>query len=206
MAEVSPPMAGKAAVFLDRDGVLIEEVGYLSKVGQVRLIAGATEAVAALNRLGVTVVVVTNQSGVARGYFPEERVGEVHRSLDALLAMRGARVDRYYYCPHHPEAEVERYRLRCECRKPRPGLLLRAAAELGVDLARSHLVGDKASDLAAGGAAGCKCILVRTGYGTLVDVTAPDPRWNLVRVAADVGDALWHLLPGLAPAGQKRSA
>ena len=73
-------------------------------------------------------------------------------------------------------------------------------------LARSYLVGDKASDLAAGGAAGCKCILVRTGYGTLVDVTAPDPRWNLVRVAADVGDALWHLLPGLAPAGQKRSA
>jgi D-glycero-D-manno-heptose 1,7-bisphosphate phosphatase len=199
-------MGSRAAVFLDRDGVLVEEVGYLSEVGQVRLIAGAAEAVAALNRAGMPVVVVTNQAGVARGYFSEERVAEVHRFLDGLLAARGARVDRYYYCPHHPEAEVERYRLRCDCRKPRPGMLRRAAMELHLNLAQSHLVGDKASDLAAGGAAGCKSILVRTGYGTLVDLSAADPRWNLIHVAADLAEALWHVLPRSPTAGQKRSA
>src|SRR6266851_9710002 len=121
-------MEKKPAVFLDRDGVLIEEVNYLTEVGQVRLIPGAAEAVAELNRAGVPVVVVTNQAGVARGYFPEERVAEVHVYLDELLAERGARVDRYYYCPHHPDAAVERYRVECECRKPKPGMLRRAAA------------------------------------------------------------------------------
>jgi D-glycero-D-manno-heptose 1,7-bisphosphate phosphatase len=199
-------MGNRPAVFLDRDGVLIEEVRYLSEVGQVRLIAGAAEAVAALNRAGVPVVVATNQAGVAHGYFPEERVAEVHERLDELLARRGAWVDRYYYCPHHPEAEVERYRLRCDCRKPGPGMLRQAAMELGVDLAQSYLVGDKASDLEAGGAGGCKSILVRTGYGTLVDLSAPNPRWNLTAVAADLGAALWHVLPRLATAGQKWSA
>ncbi len=153
------------AVFLDRDGTLIEEVDYLASPDEVRLIPGAADAVARLNALGVPVVVVTNQAGVARGYFPESGVAEVHARLDRLLAERSAHVDRYYVCPHHPTEGAAPYRRECDCRKPRPGLLLRAAAELGLDLAASCMVGDKLSDLEAGAAAGCRTVLVRTGYG-----------------------------------------
>jgi D-glycero-D-manno-heptose 1,7-bisphosphate phosphatase len=188
-------MHNKPAVFLDRDGVLIEEAHYLATGDQVRVLAGAAEALADLNVAGVPVVVVTNQSGVARGYFPEQRVGEIHRRIDELLAAGGAWVDRYYYCPHHPDAAVQQYRVECRCRKPQPGMLRQAAAELGLDLTRSYLVGDKVSDLAAGGAAGCRTILVRTGHGAGEDVTAPEPAWNLVRVATDLGDAVQYLLP-----------
>jgi D-glycero-D-manno-heptose 1,7-bisphosphate phosphatase len=200
------PVQNSAAVFLDRDGVMIEDVHYLSDVGQVRLIPGAAEAIAKLNAAGVAVVVVTNQSGVARGYFSEDRVGEVHARLDELLAECRGRVDRYYYCPHHPDAEVELYRAACECRKPKPGMLHRAAAELGLNLARAYLVGDKASDLAAGGAAGCKTVLVRTGYGARVDVIAGPKAWNLVRVAADLDEAVRHTLAEIKRARLKQSA
>jgi D-glycero-D-manno-heptose 1,7-bisphosphate phosphatase len=194
------------AVFLDRDGVLIEEVNYLSEIGQVRLIPGAAEAVASLNLAGVPVVVVTNQAGVARGYFREDRIGEVHDYLDALLAQRGARVDRYYYCPHHPDAKVERYQIVCDCRKPKPGMLRRASAEMGLDLTRSYLVGDNFSDLGAGGAAGCKTVLVRTGHGAGVEVSAPDQSWNLVGVMAGLNEAVRHLLPEMVRAGLKKTA
>ncbi len=199
-------MPSNPAAFLDRDGVLIEEVNYLCEVGQVRLIPGAAEAVANLNLAGVPVVVVTNQAGVARGYFPEGRVAEVHAYLDELLAERGAWVDRYYYCPHHPDAAVAQYRVECECRKPRPGLLTRAARELGLDLIASFLVGDKASDLAAGGAAGSRTVLVRTGHGAKVDTTAAEARWNLVRVAVDLNEAVRHLLPEMIGTRRKLSA
>ena len=199
-------MPSKPAAFLDRDGVLIEEAHYLSEVEQVHLIPGVAESIANLNLAGVPVVVVTNQAGVARGYFPEDRVAEVHEYLDELLAERGAWVDRYYYCPHHPDAAVEQYRVACECRKPRPGLLTRAAREMGLDLAGSYLVGDKVSDLAAGGAAGCKTLLVRTGHGAKVDTNAVEARWNLVRVAADLNEAVRYLLPEMIGARRKLSA
>ena len=179
------------AVFLDRDGVIIEEVNYLSEVGQVRLLPGAAAAIARLNRRGLPVVVVTNQAGVARGKFPEERVEEVHAYLDLLLARGGARVDRYYYCPHHPEGELPAYRTVCGCRKPRPGMLRQAAAELGLDLARSFLVGDKACDLEAGARAGCRTLLVRTGYGAAVAAAGLDrAALNLRGVAADLAEAV----------------
>src|SRR4051794_9602805 len=132
-------MATRPAVFLDRDGVLIEEAHYLADPARVRPIPGAAEGIHRLNRLGIPVVVVTNQAGVARGLFPEERVREVHDRLAGLLARAGAHVDRFYYCPHHPTAGVGPYRVECACRKPRPGMLLRAAAELGLDLGRSYL-------------------------------------------------------------------
>ena len=155
----------REAVFLDRDGTLIEEVYYLSAPEQVRLIPGATDAVRRLNDAGVLVVVVTNQAGVARGYFPESRVGAVHAHLSALLAERGARIDAFAYCPHHPTEGVGAYRIVCECRKPKPGLLLTAARDLGIDLSRSWMIGDKPCDAEAGKAAGCRSILVRTGHG-----------------------------------------
>lgn len=166
----------REAVFLDRDGTLIEEVNYLSSPEQVRLIPGADAAVRRLNAAGALVVVVTNQAGVARGFFPESRVGEVHAHLSALLAERGARVDAYFYCPHHPTEGLGAYRVACGCRKPEPGLLLAAARALDIDLARSWMIGDKLCDAEAGAAAGCRAILVRTGHGSELpsDVGVPD--------------------------------
>ncbi len=191
-------MRATPALFLDRDGVIIEEVNYLGDVEQVRLIPRAADAIARVNRLKLPVVVVTNQAGVARGLFPEERVAEVHARLDLLLRPAGAWIDRYYHCPHHPTVGAPPYRAVCECRKPRPGLLLRAAADLGLELGRSLLVGDKVSDLEAGARAGTRTILVRTGHGRVarVDELARD-RLNLLGVAADLAEAL-DVWPGRA--------
>jgi|SRR5579871_5659519 len=184
-------MTPRPAIFLDRDGVLIEDVHYLAAPEQVRLIPGSAEAVAVLNRAGWPVVVVTNQAGVGKGLFPLDAVGAVHDHLTNLLATFGATVEGYYFCPHHPEAEIETYRQRCECRKPQPGMLRRAAVELGLDLARSWMVGDRVSDLEAGAAAGCRTILVRTGYGAGQDVLTLDRgRLNLELVAANLADAV----------------
>jgi D-glycero-D-manno-heptose 1,7-bisphosphate phosphatase len=155
----------REAVFLDRDGTLIEEVNYLASPEQVRLIPGAVEAVRKLNDAGLLVIVVTNQAGVARGYFPESRVSEVHERLSLLLGAHGAKIDAYYHCPHHPTEGVGKYRVACECRKPKPGLLLAAASEWGIDLTRSWMIGDKQCDAEAGASAGCRTLLVRTGHG-----------------------------------------
>jgi D-glycero-D-manno-heptose 1,7-bisphosphate phosphatase len=155
----------RAAVFLDRDGTLIEEVGYLDSLERLRLFPFSVDAVRLLNRAGFAVVVVTNQSGVARGYFDEPVVESTHRHLADVLARGGARVDGFYYCPHHPDGRVAAYRMACDCRKPRPGLLLRAARELNVALPRSFVVGDRAHDIATGVNAGVRGVLVRTGYG-----------------------------------------
>jgi len=183
-------MQTRAAVFLDRDGVVIEEVNYLSSPSQVRLLDGAAEAIARLNRLAIPVVVVTNQAGVAHGHFPQSRIDEVHRHLDALLAEHGARVDCYEYCPHHPAAAMADYRVACECRKPAPGMLLRAAAACGLDLGRSWLVGDKLSDLEAGLRAGCRVVLVRTGYGRQTEASLDRLAPARVEVAADLAEAV----------------
>jgi D-glycero-D-manno-heptose 1,7-bisphosphate phosphatase len=180
------------ALFLDRDGVIIEEVEYLSNPSEVRLIPGSAQAIARLNQRGIPVVVVTNQAGVGRGYFPEARVAEVHRHLDRLLAAEGATIDRYYYCPHHPTAAVGPHRVNCPCRKPQPGMLLRAAAELHLNLKHSTIVGDKRSDLEAGLQAGCHAILVRTGYGAEEEKTL-GPLAAKVTVVADLAAAVRNL-------------
>lgn len=185
----------RPAVFLDRDGVLIAEVEYLSDVSQVRLIPGAAAAVRRLNDAGLAVVVITNQSGVARGHFPESRVREVHRHIaELLLAEAGASIDRFDYSPFHPTEGVGEYRRDTDCRKPKPGMLLRGATALGLDLSASWMVGDRRSDLEAGAAAGCRTILVRTGYGEGCDVTAPDERLNLVAVVPTVVEAVDRIL------------
>ncbi len=158
-------MPVRPALFLDRDGVIIEEVDYLSQPSQVSLIPGAAEAIALANQQKIPVVVATNQAGVARGYFPEANVPLVHAHLDQLLTSHGAHIDRYYYCPHHPSEGVGSYAVACTCRKPLPGMLLQAATDLGLDLEASYLVGDKVSDLQAALNAGCRAILVQTGYG-----------------------------------------
>jgi D-glycero-D-manno-heptose 1,7-bisphosphate phosphatase len=148
----------RAAVFLDRDGVICEEVDYLSDPDQLRLLPGAAEAIRQLNDAGVPTILVTNQSGIGRGYFTAEAVDAIHDRLRAELAAQGASLDAIQCCPHRPDEG-------CQCRKPRAGLLRRAAAEHGVELRASVMVGDKLSDLEAGRAAGCGTVLVLTGYG-----------------------------------------
>jgi len=158
-------MGAGRAVFLDRDGTLVEEIEYLTRTQDMRILPGAFQAVTRINESGRLAVVVTNQSAVARGLLSEEAVRELHEVLSAAFAREGARIDAFYYCPHHPEAGGEPYRRACRCRKPSPGLLLQAARELDLDLAASHMIGDKLLDVEAGHRAGCTSLLVRTGYG-----------------------------------------
>jgi D-glycero-D-manno-heptose 1,7-bisphosphate phosphatase len=159
------------AVFLDRDGVLIEEIGYLTRLEDVRFVPGSIQAVKTLNDAGFVTVVVTNQSGVARGYFTEVHVRATHDLIQAELGKHGAWIDRFEYCPYHPTEGLGEYRRDTDCRKPGPGMLLRAAAELGIDVSRSWMIGDRLSDIEAGFAAGCRgAFLVRTGYGSQVEL------------------------------------
>ena len=160
------------AVFLDRDGTLIEEVGYLDRPERVELYPFSADAVRALNRAGVRLVLITNQSGVARGFFTESVVQAVHAHIDALLRDAGAFLDAYYYCPHHPDGKVAEYARVCDCRKPGRGLVDRAVNELSVDPARSFTVGDRWLDVALARSIGARGILVRTGYG-LTEETRP---------------------------------
>jgi D-glycero-D-manno-heptose 1,7-bisphosphate phosphatase len=148
-------------VFLDRDGVLIRDVDHLTAASQIEILRGVPEALRRLRDAGWTIVVVTNQSVVARGLVTEEELRGIHWILEAQLRGLGASLDAVYYCPHHPQGAVARYRVMCDCRKPEPGLLLQAAADLGIDLAASVMVGDAASDMKAGRRAGCRTILIR---------------------------------------------
>lgn len=153
------------AVFLDRDGVINEESDYLHDPKDLRLLPGAAEAIKRLNEGGIPVIVMSNQSGVARGLYPESHVGVLHEALAQDLKKEGAHIDRFYYCPHHPTAGRGKYKIICDCRKPMPGLPHQAAKDMSLNLKNCVMVGDKASDLAAGFAAGCRTILVLTGYG-----------------------------------------
>jgi D-glycero-D-manno-heptose 1,7-bisphosphate phosphatase len=179
---------------MDRDGTLTEEVGYVNHPTRLRLLPRAAEAVRRLNEAGVAAVVVTNQAGIARGYFSEEVMQATNAALVAQLGQAGAHLDGIYVCPHHPTEGAPPWRAACDCRKPRPGLLLRAAAELTIDLDASIVVGDKASDLAVS-SCGVRPVLVLTGYGL--------GEWEYrrasfpvtpVHVAGDLLDAVeWYL-------------
>jgi D,D-heptose 1,7-bisphosphate phosphatase len=155
----------RPAVFLDRDGTLNEDIGFMDRMEALSLFSWTADAIRLLNRAGYCTVVTTNQSAVARGLIDEEFLRVVHQEIDRRLARGDARIDRYFYCPHHPEAPLEAYRRICECRKPRPGMILAAAQELGLDLTRSVMVGDRRLDVASGHAAGVRAVLVRTGLG-----------------------------------------
>jgi D-glycero-D-manno-heptose 1,7-bisphosphate phosphatase len=152
-------------VFLDRDGTINVEKDYLHCIADFAFIPGAPEAIRGLKAAGFLVVVVTNQSGVARGFFDEAAVHALHEHIQQLLADYGTAIDAFYHCPHHPHEGVGEYRVDCDCRKGSPGMLLQAAREYAIDLGRSFMVGDKLADIEAGYAAGCRSVLVRTGYG-----------------------------------------
>ena len=164
----------RPAIFLDRDGTITEECGYVNHPSRLKLIRGAGEAIRMCNEHGFLAVVVTNQAGVAHGHFTEAFVRDLHRHLDERFRAGGARIDAFYYCPHMPSARVEAYRTECECRKPKPGMVLQAQRDLDLDLGRSFIVGDQWSDLGLGRAAGLKTILVRTGYGPSVEALPRD--------------------------------
>lgn len=155
----------RRAVFLDRDGTINVERDYLHRIEDFAFIPGVPDAIRRLNEAGFLVLVVTNQSGVARGFFTMAEVDALHRHMAAGLKAAGAHIDGYYVCPHHPTVGQDPLQNECSCRKGEPGLLLQGAAEHCIDLSRSFMVGDKAADLTAGQRAGCTPLLVLTGYG-----------------------------------------
>jgi len=183
----------KRAVFLDRDGTLIEEVGYLDRPDRVELYPWSIDAIRAFNRAGVRVVVITNQSGVARGFFTETTVHVIHDHLAGLLREGGASIDAYYYCPHHPHGSVAEYTRVCDCRKPAPGLIERAERELGIDPRQSFMVGDRWLDIGLARAVGARGVLVRTGYGVTEEARPPDGLAADAVVDNLIGAASWIL-------------
>jgi len=152
-------------VFLDRDGTIIEEVGYLDRPERIDMFPWSIDAIRLLHRAGLAVVLVSNQSGIARGFFPEAVVDNVHQRLSEMLAAGGAHIDAYYYCPHHPDGKVPGFARVCDCRKPARGLVDRAVAEFGIDPGRSFVVGDRWLDVGLARTVGAKGVLVRTGNG-----------------------------------------
>lgn len=168
------------AVFIDRDGCLIHELGYISKLKNVKFFKRSFDAVRLLRKNGFKIVVVTNQSGVARGYFPESFVKEAHSYISARLKKKGLKVDAFYYCPHHKKAVIAKYKKDCSCRKPKQGMIKMAAKKFNLDLKKSYTMGDKLTDVALGHNGGMKGILVLTGFGkwqrTLIrkEKTKPD--------------------------------
>jgi D-glycero-D-manno-heptose 1,7-bisphosphate phosphatase len=170
----------KAAAFLDRDGTLLDDPGYLGDPAKVRLLPGVIDALRRLEQMGIARVVVTNQSGIGRGLLQAEQVREVHREVDRQLAQAGASVDAWYFCPHAPDAQ-------CDCRKPGIGMHQEAARDLGIDLTSSWCVGDRMSDVLAADGIGARAVLVLTGDGPR---HADEARAAAIPVVADLGAAV----------------
>jgi D-glycero-D-manno-heptose 1,7-bisphosphate phosphatase len=186
------------AVFLDRDGTINEEVGYLDRIDKLKLFPNAAEAIRIINESGMKAVVITNQSGIARGYFTEEFVGTVHAHIQKILRERGAFVDAFYYCPHHPTEGIGAYLQPCSCRKPEAGMLIAASEDMDIDLVKSYTVGDMSKDIQVAGKVGAKGVLVKTGYGlnTIEKDFTPDSA-EAVRpdyIAEDILDAITWIM------------
>jgi D-glycero-D-manno-heptose 1,7-bisphosphate phosphatase len=180
------------AVFLDRDGVITEDPPhYAHRVDQVRVISGSGDAIRMLNEAGYLVIVVSNQSGIARGFYKKHDFDLFNKEMKRQLSIDNAHIDAIYHCPHHPEAAVEKYRKACTCRKPKPGMLIRAAKRFNIDMSSSFLVGDKWTDICAGNAVRCRSILVRTGHGAQ---EASDVRGLAVFIAKDLSEAVKNFI------------
>jgi histidinol-phosphate phosphatase family protein len=156
----------KRVVFFDKDGTLIEDVPYNCDLTRMRLLPGVAEGLQVLSKAGYRLAVISNQAGVAYGFFTEQFLTAAERRLRALLDDAGVPLDGFYYCPHHPDGKIDTYAVSCECRKPKAGLLRRAAAELGVDLRECWMVGDILDDIEAGRRAGCRTVLIDNGHET----------------------------------------
>ncbi len=166
----------RAAVFLDRDGVLLEDVDLLTDPSQIKVLPGVPQTLKRLKHSDFELVVVTNQTVIARGLTSEQGVLEIHAHMEQLIEQAGGpRLDGFYFCPHHPNATLAAFRIDCDCRKPRPGLLLRAAKERAIDLKSSFMVGDRITDIIAGARAGCRTILVQTGRHLAPPIETSEP-------------------------------
>jgi D-glycero-D-manno-heptose 1,7-bisphosphate phosphatase len=191
-------MKKNTAVFLDRDGTINEEVGYMDNLDKLKIIPCAYEAIKLINKSGMKVVVISNQAGVARGLFTEEFLKGTNDYLHAILRQQGACIDRFYYCPHHPTEGKGPYRKICNCRKPAPGMMLQAAQDLNIDLTKSYIVGDRYNDMEAGKKIGVQGILVKTGFGEkLLQDDGPDvagPQNQPDFIAADILEAVKWIL------------
>jgi D,D-heptose 1,7-bisphosphate phosphatase len=191
-------MQPRPAAFLDRDGTLNEEAGYIDRLDRLILFPFAVDGIRLLQQMGYLVVVITNQAGVAQGLYGEDFVEQTGRYLAERARLGGTRIDGHYYCPHSPEAVVEQYRVDCECRKPKAGMAVRAAQELNIDLRQSVVIGDRWRDLAVAQEIGGRGILVKTGYGA-TEATMPPPGMSADAVCENLIDAVvWlqaHPLP-----------
>lgn len=164
---------------------------YTHRLSQLELIPESANAIRLLNENGFVVIVASNQAGIARGYYREEDAISFNEAMKGSLAEEGAHIDTIYYCPHHPESRIDRYRADCDCRKPKPGMLIRAEHDFDIDLKQSFIIGDKLSDIEAGRGAGCKTIMVRTGHGT---EELERERVECDHIANDVYDAVKYIL------------
>ena len=182
-------LKGKA-VFLDRDGTINEEVGHLDSLEKLVIYPEAFTAMRMINQSGLMAVVVTNQSGVARGYFTEEFVVRVHSRIQDLMRENDACIDAFFYCPHHPLAGGELYRQSCLCRKPEAGMFLQAAADLNIDLGQSFMIGDTMRDMEAALKVGVRGILVRTGYGKEAENELHNAAVKPVHIADNILEAV----------------
>jgi D-glycero-D-manno-heptose 1,7-bisphosphate phosphatase len=177
------------AVFLDRDGTIIEDTGYVAGAERVKFLPGSIRAIKLLNENGFRVMVVSNQAGVARGYFDEDMVKTTNRYIQSTLAEQGAFIDMFYYCPHHREGVVEEYRRECHFRKPNPGMIEQGGRDFDIDLRQSFVIGDHYSDVAAGHRAGCRTVLLGDGKSDDEEIIAmPD------RIARDLKEAVDWIL------------
>ena len=191
-------MKKKPAIFLDRDGVIIEEVGHLDSLDKLMIFPSTFEAVRLINQSDFKTVVITNQAGVAKGLFTEAFVWQTHQYLQDALKNQNAFIDAFYYCPHHPTEGTPPYRRICDCRKPAPGLFLKAAHDMDIDLFGSYMIGDRYRDIEAAHKAGSKGVLVRTGYGKDILTNAgPDhetPQGKPEFIADDILQAVHWIL------------
>lgn len=193
----------RPAVFLDRDGTMLHDVGYLSRFEDLRWYPWTIDAVRLLNRAGFLVCVTTNQSGIALGFCTDVFVRRVHDTMAADIDAAGGRVDAWFYCPHHPQAQIDALRLECDCRKPKPGMIQQAQARFAIDVAQSYVIGDKSADVALAAGVGARGVLVRTGYGEAELVRHGGRVPGATHVAADLLDAVTWIL---AEAGHPKEA
>ena len=184
------------AIFLDRDDTVIEDPGYISSPEQVKLIPGAAQAIAALRKIGYKLIIVSNQSGIARGIITEQAIAQIHEKMKQLLAEQNAYLDRIYYCPYHPEGAVRKFRKDSNWRKPKPGMLLAAAKEMKIDLADSWMIGNAYKDVIAGKAAGCRTILIKSHtYMPVQQLDDPDADFEAINLKEAVNIVKREIMP-----------
>jgi len=188
----------RSAVFLDRDGTINEQRGYINHLDRFVMLPGAAEAIRLLNKNGILAIVASNQSGIARGYFPIELVHKVHARMEMLLSSKGARLDGIYFCPHHPRGVIPEYTTTCDCRKPGTGLIEKARKHFEIDLAGSYVIGDRCQDLEMATRANLEGILVLTGYGKgEAEYMLPRESVKPAFIAKNILDAVrWIIDPG----------